>query len=88
MRKLRKIVSETTALENLKYAHAYDVALDLPSQDVHELWAEVEARDKCIAELKEYIGQLIEASKKIYSWASFEDYTAFYALVDAWKERE
>ena len=80
------MVSETTALENLKYAHAYDVALDLPSQDVHELWAEVEARDKCIAELKEYIGQLIgEASKKIYSWEALR-ITAFYALVDAWKE--
>lgn len=36
------MVSETTALENLKYAHACDVALDLSSQDVHELWTEIE----------------------------------------------
>lgn len=40
------MVSETTALENLKYAHAIDVSLDLSSQDVHELWEEIEARDK------------------------------------------
>ena len=58
---------------------------DHPLDMAKEVEAYVTAR---IAELEEYIGQLIEASKKIYSWASFEDYTAFYALVDAWKERE
>ena len=41
-----------------------------------------------IAELEGLIDKLIEASKKIYSWASCEDYKAFYALVDDWKERE
>lgn len=48
------MVSETTALENLKYAHAIDVPLDLSSQEVHELWAEIErlfVLEKTIAEL-------------------------------------
>lgn len=46
-------MTDTSALENLKYAHACDVALDLSSQDVHELWADIEARGRHIAELKE-----------------------------------
>ena len=59
----------------------------IPLEDWNTRPIEDDLRNR-IAELEEYIGQLIEASKKIYSWASFEDYTAFYALVDAWKERE
>lgn len=45
-------MTDTSALENLKYAHAIDVPLDLSSQEVHELWADIEARDKRIAELE------------------------------------
>ena len=45
-------MTDTSALENLKYAHAIDVSLDLSSQEVHELWAEIETRDKRVAELE------------------------------------
>lgn len=45
-------MTDTTALENLKYAHACDVALDLSSQEVHELWADIEAKEKRVAELE------------------------------------
>jgi hypothetical protein len=51
-------MTESKALENLKYAHACDVALDLSSQDVHELWAEIETRDKRVAELEAEVAEL------------------------------
>ena len=45
-------MNDTSALENLKYAHACDFALGLSSQEVHELWAEIDAQSKRIAELE------------------------------------
>lgn len=58
-------MTDTSALENLKYAHAIDVPLDLSSQDVHELWGEIETRDKRVAELE---AERLEL-RKILGWA-------------------
>ena len=58
-------MTDTSALENLKYAHAIDVSLDLSSQAVHELWEEIETRDKRVAELE---AERLEL-RKILGWA-------------------
>lgn len=47
-------MTDTSALENLKYAHACDVALDITSQEVHELWADIEAMKKRLAYLESW----------------------------------
>ena len=72
-------MTDTSALENLKYAHAIDVPLDLSSQEVHELWAEIETMKKRLAYLE---------AERIVEWV-FEDqlpdgipdavYSAMYA---------
>ena len=71
--------------QGLERIQEYEKEVDAQKEILIEA---IKIRDARIAELEAFIDQLIEASKKIYSWASFEDYTAFYALVDAWKERE
>lgn len=45
-------MTDQTVLTNLRTAHYGDWGLDLTSQEVHELWADIEARDKRVAELE------------------------------------
>jgi len=48
------MTDESTVLNNLRTAHYGDWGLDLTSQEVHELWAEIErlfVLEKTIAEL-------------------------------------
>lgn len=59
-------MTDSTALNNLRTAHYGDWGLVLTSQDVHELWAEIETRDKRIAELESLVERLIE----IGDWAT------------------
>ena len=51
-------MTDPTAVQDLKIAHDHDWAIALDSQKVHELWGEIDAQSKRIAELD---GQLKEA---------------------------
>jgi len=59
------MTDESTVLNNLRTAHYGDWGLDLSSQEVHELWAEIETRDKRVAELE---AERLEL-RKILGWA-------------------
>ncbi len=59
------MTDESTVLNNLRTAHYGDWGLDLSSQEVHELWAEIETRDERIAELEALVQRLVEAGDRL-----------------------
>lgn len=88
-------MTDQTVLTNLRTAHYGDWGLDLTSQDVHELWGEIETRDKRVAELEALVQRLVEAGDRLSdSLCTYpeEDKTIevmnWNAIVAEYKERE
>ena len=58
-------MTDQTVLTNLRTAHYGDWGLDLTSQEVHELLAEIETRDKRVAELEAEQARWVMVSERL-----------------------